>query len=221
MSETDSFINEVTEEVRRDQLFQYLRRYGWIAVAVVLVAVGGTAWNEYRKAQAQSVAQSRGDAILAALEVEEPAARAEALLATDMPGASGAITGLLAAADYQADGDSAAAAAALDGVAANGEIPELYRDLALLKSVMIQSGTTAPEDRRALLSGISQPGMPFRMVALEQLALIEIETGNAEAAIEQFRAIAQDAEGTRGLRDRAMRMIVALGGDVSDLSVVQ
>ena len=37
MSESDSFIQEVTEEVRRERLFRYLRRYGWIGVVAVVV----------------------------------------------------------------------------------------------------------------------------------------------------------------------------------------
>ena len=52
MSESESFINEVTEEVRRDRLFRLARRYGWIAVVAVLVIVGAAAVNEWRKAQA-------------------------------------------------------------------------------------------------------------------------------------------------------------------------
>lgn len=45
MSDTDSFIEEVTEEVRRDRLFGLMRRYGWIAVLAVLLLVGGTAYR--------------------------------------------------------------------------------------------------------------------------------------------------------------------------------
>ena len=52
MSETDSFIEEVAEEVRRDRLFKMFRRYGWIAALVVIVIVGAASWNEYRKATA-------------------------------------------------------------------------------------------------------------------------------------------------------------------------
>ena len=36
MSNPDSFIDEVTEEVRRDRLFAMFRKYGWIGVAIVL-----------------------------------------------------------------------------------------------------------------------------------------------------------------------------------------
>ncbi len=41
MSETDSFLNEVADEVRRDRLFRTMRRYGWIGGAAILLIVGG------------------------------------------------------------------------------------------------------------------------------------------------------------------------------------
>ena len=42
MSETDSFIDEVNEEVRRDRLYGALRRYGWIAILAVLAKFADT-----------------------------------------------------------------------------------------------------------------------------------------------------------------------------------
>ena len=32
MSETDSFLQEVSEELRRDKLYRNMRKYGWIGV---------------------------------------------------------------------------------------------------------------------------------------------------------------------------------------------
>ena len=40
MSQSDSFIEEVTEEVRRDRLFATMKRFGWIAIVLVLRIVG-------------------------------------------------------------------------------------------------------------------------------------------------------------------------------------
>ena len=71
MSETDSFIEEVTEEVRRDRLFGLMRRYGWIAVLAVLLIVGGAAYREYSRAAEQAAARALGDALLAALDNED------------------------------------------------------------------------------------------------------------------------------------------------------
>jgi len=102
----DSFINEVTEEVRRDRLYALMRRYGWIAVLAVIVIVGGASWNEWRKAQSRAVAEAKGDALISALQAESPEARASALAeveANDDPSGQ-AILGLLqAAAALEAD----------------------------------------------------------------------------------------------------------------------
>jgi hypothetical protein len=46
MSDTDGFIAEVTEDVRRDRLFRLFRRFGWIPAVLILILVGGTAYND-------------------------------------------------------------------------------------------------------------------------------------------------------------------------------
>ena len=218
MSNPESFIDEVTEEVRKDQLFGYMRKYGWIAVLVVLLIVGGTAYSEYRKAQATNAAQAAGDKILAALEIDDDAARTAALQAIEATGPAAAITGLLTASDLTETGDFAGAAAALEAVALNDQAPQVYRDLAALKSAMVQGDSLPLEDRRAILSGLAVAGAPFRLVAQEQLALLNLQEGDIDAALTQFAAIAQDAETTRGLRERAFSMIVALDGDIEALA---
>lgn len=217
MSNSETFIDEVTEEVRKDKLFGLMRKYGWIAVLLVLVVVGGTAFSEYRKAQTTAAAQAAGDEILAALEIDDDAERAAALQAIDATGGAGAITGLLAAADLVETGDSAGAAATLEAVALDDTAPQVYRDLAALKSVMAQGDLLPVEDRRAILAGLAAPGSTFRLIAQEQLALINVEAGELDTALEQFIAISQDAEVTRGLRERAFSMIVALDGDIEAL----
>ena len=75
MSDSDSFIEEVTEEVRRDRLFALFRRYGWIPAVAIVLLVGGAAVNEYLKAQERGRAERLGDAILVALENDEAVAR--------------------------------------------------------------------------------------------------------------------------------------------------
>ena len=217
MSNTDSFIDEVSEEVRKDQLFGYMRKYGWIAVLVVLVVVGGTAFSELRKSQATNTAQAAGDEILTALEMDDDAERAAALAAIEATGGAGAVSGLLAASNLTETGDIEGAVAALEAVAMDQDAPQVYRDLAALKAVMVQGDTLPVEDRRAMLAGLAAPGSTFRLIAQEQLALLNVEAGDTNTAIEQFSAIAQDAEVTQGLRERAFSMIVALGGDIDAL----
>ncbi|MEO0502920.1 MAG: hypothetical protein AAFZ14_06305, partial [Pseudomonadota bacterium] len=63
---------------------------------------------------------------------------------------------------------------------------------------------------------LAVPGVPFRLLAEEQLALIDIETGNVDAALDRLRPMLDDAEATAGLQRRALQAIVALGGTFDD-----
>ena len=85
MSNPESFIDEVTEEVRRDKLYAAFRKYGWIGVLIVLGVVGGTAWTEWRKSSAETAAMAFGDAVMAATELQTPAER-RAMGYQELPG---------------------------------------------------------------------------------------------------------------------------------------
>lgn len=212
VSESESFIDEVTEEVRRDQLFAFMRRYGWIAILAVVLVVGWAGWTEWSKAQVEAAAQTRGDAILAALNANAPADRATALAPLAKGGDAGAIAALLEAANFHDAGDNEKAAATLDTVVADMTVSPIYRDLAALKAVMLRGDSMDPAARKAALQPLVTPGAPYRLLAQEQMALADLDAGDTAAALKGFQDIVQDAEVTRGLRDRAQGMIVALGG---------
>jgi hypothetical protein len=209
VSDSDSFINEVTEEVRREKLYGYLRRYGWVAVVVVLALVGGAAFNEYRAAQARAAAEATGDALLAAFVIDDPDARAEAMAGVETEGESAAVALLLRAATQQEAGDNTGAAATLAELATAGDVPEIYRDLAAFKAAMLPTDDVAV--RRASLEALSAPGRPFALLAQEQLAYLALQAGDTEGAMVILRQINEAAGATRGLRERAQTLMVALG----------
>lgn len=214
MSETDSFIEEVTEEVRRERLFRLIRRYGWIAALAVVLLVGGAAFNEYRKAQVRAQAEAYGDALLAALETDGASGRVSALEAIARPeDASAAVLDLLLAAQMLAAEDPAGAGDILAALAANPDVAPVYRDLAGLKRVILLGDSLDASTRAATLGALSQPGAPFRTLAQEQQALIFVEDGDTAAAIEIYETLIDDAESPRDLIQRARQMIVVLGGE--------
>lgn len=214
VSDTDSFIDEVSEEVRRDRLFRLMRRYGWIAVVLVLLLVGGTAWNEWRKAQERQTAQDFGDAVLAALEADSRDARAASLSNVEAPNpGAAAMRDLLAAAEASAATPQEAATRLL-ALAETTGIEPVYRQIATLKAVaMPESGLTVDE-RRTLLEGLALAEGLTRLLAEEQLAMIDIQTGDTASALDRLDAIVADAQATAGLRRRASQVIVGLGGDL-------
>jgi len=214
VSNTDSFIDEVTEEVRRDQLFARIKKYGWIAVVVVVAIVAGASWNEIRKGAQANAAQATGDALISALGATEAADRAAALATADLEAPEAEIVRqmLLGAAQLEA-GEAETGAATLNAVASSDEAKALYRDLAAFKAVLAQSADMSVDERKLAFETLSQPGRAFALHASEQLALIDIEAGDIESAIARFQAISLDAGASAGLRSRATQLIVALGGE--------
>jgi hypothetical protein len=216
LSETDSFIEEVTEEVRRDKLFTAFRKYGWIAGLAVALAVGGAAFNEWRKARDQASAQSLGDAVMVALEVEDVTSRANALggITSDDEVAGVFLAMLEAAARTEAD-DRDAALVLLDKVAADDAAPDTYRELAKLKAVILRGSDQDRGARMATLDDLAVAGGPFRALAMEQKALALFEYGDNAAAIDLLKALLDEPGATQALLQRAQQLIVALGGDLS------
>lgn len=213
MSDTDSFIDEVTEEVRQDRLFGYLRKYGWIAGAFVLVLVGGTAFIEARRASNEAAAERFGDAVITAMLNDESAARVTELSAVEAPSAqSDVILAFLKSGEEAQDSASYdKAIAELDAIKANPETSQVYIDLAGFKAALLLGAEVDAAERKAAFEALIVPGGAFRLLAEEQVALIEVEMGDREAAIERLNAISEDAEITGSLRQRVEQWKLTLG----------
>ena len=212
MSNPDSFIDEVTEEVRRDRLYGVLRRYGWIGVLLVVLVVGGAAWREWAAARDAAAARALGDALHAAIDAPDAAARAAALAGLGTSAEQRALAALIGAVMVEPDADPAAreaAMAALEAAAAAPGVDPIWTDLALLRRVT--GGTLDPEARRAALAALIVPGRPLRTLAEEHLALADLEAGDVAGARARLEALAGDAETPQAQRRRLMRILTALG----------
>lgn len=214
MSNPDSFIEEVTEEVRRDRLFRLFRKYGWVGVVIILGLVGGTAWTEWTNARDASRAQAFGDALIDALDQGTPEERREALAAVPSDGGQAAVLQLILASDPNED--KAATLAALDRVAADATLSAPYRDLAVLRRVLVAGADQPLAERRTALQGIAAPGRPFRSLAEEQLAYLLVEEGKTDDAIAALTTLMQDQEASASLRARLGQVITALGGSLPE-----
>lgn len=219
MSETDSFIDEVTEELRRDRQFATFRKYGWIGGVVVALIVGGASYVEWQKSKARAEAQDFGNAILSALDTEDAAARVAALEAISPDGAFGdkasraALLEFITADEALRAGDTAGATARLAGIAATEGLDVAYRDMAKLKWLAVAGASVDAAERDAALADLATPGRPFRVLALEQQALALVAAEKKDEAVTALKALLQEADVPPGLRRRATQLIVALGGE--------
>ncbi len=205
MSETDSFIEEVTEEVQREKLFGYIKRYGWIVAVFILLLVGGTAFNEYRKSQAAKSAQDRGDRLMTALEIEDEAERNAALESLGSSSDAGIVEVLLAANE-----PSQKTSESLRDLASDSDVPQRFRDLAQLKLVALSPEMDLNE-RLTLLEPLAAPGATFQSVALEYLIAAYLEFGETDKAIELLTAQVENEFTSPAQAQRMTEILVALG----------
>lgn len=209
MANTDSFIEEVNEELRRDRLFRLFRKWGWLPILIILIIVGAAAWREYSMAQERAASEAFGNALISALNNDEAAARVSGLQAVDAESQNARMLVALLLAAEQATGEGATDAAAdLRALASQDGIPPRYADLALLKAHLI-----APQPFDAAMqemTDLARPGRPYRPLAMEQQALLHAGNGDRDAAIALLRLIEEDSQTTSGLQQRASQLIVAL-----------
>ena len=205
MSDTDSFIDEVTEEVRRDRLFGYFRRYGWIPAVIILVLVGGTAYSEWSKSVVAQAAQVRGDALLDALDVQ------------DKPESISALSSIVAQEDTDvvasfllAGLDQSLASELLTVIAENMDQPKYIRDLARLK-LAATPDAASKDEAVSILTDLSAPGGLYRNAATEILVALELQRGNRDVALVLLQSHVQDAGATQAQVQRMGELIVALG----------
>jgi len=214
VSDTDSFLQEVSEELRRDRLYRNIRKYGWIAILLVVVIVGAATYREYQKSQAEMEAELFGTSIIDALTEKNASDRILKLQKINAPEENArAILAMLLSAEANANGFATLEMSSLSEITQSLSIDAHYRDLLNFK-ILLGSAEIMDLDKRIIaFEALSKPGNPFRLLAEEQIALIELELGNTDDAIEKISQILLDSELTTGLRNRVTQMMIALGKD--------
>lgn len=214
MSNPDSFLDEVADEVRRDRLNLMVRRYGWIVALAVLALVAAVGAWEWRQSAERAAAERFGDALIAALSSGTPNSRALALseVQADSPERQ-ALAGLLRAGELAA-ANSRDAAEVLRALMDDAQLPALYRDAARLKLVTLPEPVLTTSERLTMLETLTVPGNPLRMTAVELTAMVYLERNDTAAAAEALTSVMQSAEASATQKSRAQQLLVVLGQPV-------
>lgn len=216
--ETDTFFDEVNEELRRDETMALARRYGPIAAGVVVLVVLAAAVYEYIKASEVGAARAAGGQIIAASEAEAEG-RAAALIAVAEAAEPGPalIARLQAAEAHRAMGDLAAAGAIYEDISNDAAIDPKFRDLAALRGIMAEIDLADPMSLVERLDPLSVPGAPFRALALELRGTALAAAGDIDGARRDLQAAASAEGATQNLARRASTLLETLGGPIEDV----
>lgn len=213
----DSFIREVDEELRQDQLKTLWKRHGnaliGLAVLVVLATAG---WNGYQY-WTQSKANKSGDQFIEALDLAKAGNTQEArkklteLEATGY-GAYPALARLRQASLDAEAGKVDDAVAAFDAASNDSALPQPLRDMARLRAAYLLVDKGTYDDVAKRVETLTSPDNPMRFSAEEALGLAEWKAGKAGNALKLFDKIAGDAQTPPNLRRRANMMAELIRG---------
>lgn len=218
MSETDSFISEVSEEVRRDRMFALWRKYGPIVIGVVIAIILAAGAKTYFDSQEKAAARDAGGALIAASDGDLSAqAVALAALAEDTDHEGGRMVAeLRAAGALAANGEAAAAAEVYDRIAAAASSDPLLQDFATYRSLTLRGATMDPAAFADALSPIANGNGAFRLLAMEARGLALIRAGEQAAGEDELRAAYGDEAAPQALRQRIEAIMTAIGGSLDN-----
>lgn len=215
VSPEDTFIREVDEEYRRDQLTSFWTRYGrWILIIVglALVALAAFLWWREEQVKARGELSEQFSAAQQGLGLGDAKAKAEIdrFASGDYSGYT-AIAKFTKATQAAENGDNAGALAIYADLSADKALPQSVRDLASVRAIRLEYDNLAPAKAIERLQPLAKPGAPWFGVAGEMLAIAYLRDGKAELAGPIFAAIANDETIPPTLRQRAQQMAASLG----------
>ncbi len=215
----DSFIREVDEEYRRDQLAQAWSKYGrWllIGLGLFLIALAGALWwHEEQKRRAGLLGEQYGQALekLSAINIAGAQPLLDKVSKEGGPGYR-TLVQLTRAATAARSNDLDKAAALYAAVAADSGAAKPFRDLAALQEIVLRYDTLTPAAAAEKLKPLALPGSPFFASAGELLAVAYLRQGKPEMAGPLFAQIAREPDAPPSLRGRASQMASMLGVNV-------
>ena len=216
----ETFLREVDENLRRDQLRSMARKYAplWIAAVVLLLAaVGGWLyWQDKQKRMRPPIPRrwprSTPTSAPAGWRRCRSGSTALARDGTDAVRASALFTRAAVAIEQN---DRALAAAKYHEVANDKGLPAPYRDLGLIRATTLEFDGLKPDQVIARMEPIAKPGNPWFGSAGELTAMAMIKQGRKLEAGRLFAAVAADRQAPESIRARAVQIAGTLGVDAS------
>ncbi len=215
----EAFLREVDENLRRDQLETFAKRYGkWLIAALVLFLAAVGAWLYWQnKQQEKTAAQTeqlgaiydqigtgKADTAAKRLQPLEKAHNDVVRAVAMMAQAAVALQG----------NDRNTALEKYRAVASDSSMPQPYRDAALLRSTALEFDSMKPEDVIARLEPLTKPESAWFGSAGELTAMAYLKQGQKDKAGRLFATIAANAQVPDTIRNRAQQIAGTLGIDV-------
>lgn len=217
---TETFVREVDENLRRDRLRDFGKKYGgWLAVAVALFLAASGGWIWWQQHQ-QQLSQSHAEELsglftdIGAGKVADAPKKLDALAQSSSKAVRASALFTRAALAIQQN-DEKLAIAKFREIAADNSLPQPYRDIALIRQTALEFDSLKPDEVITRLQPLAKPGNAWFGTAGEMTAMALIKQGKKDEAGRLFAAIANDKTVPDSIRSRSVQIAGSLGVDAS------
>jgi len=201
--------DEINEELKQDRMTALWQRYGKYLIAGVVAIVAGVSLSQgygyYTSQRDARSAETFFDAILS-----DDVAGSLATAAPELTDGYSLLAAFRSAAAQAEDGQALAAEQSYLSLAGRTDVPQIYRDIALLLSVMHAPTTADAAELLARLEPLTDASSPLQGLALEQAAGLDLRRGDQAAAIDKLNKLVALTEIPSGLRQRAAQVLNVL-----------
>jgi len=208
-------IREVDEELRRERLANFWKKYGgYLAFAAFLIVAGTAGWRGYeyysqKQAEAASERYAAAQKLAADPTKTDEAIAAFKAIAADAPSSYKLLARFSAAAELGKK-DAKEGAAAFDAIANDSSVDKLMREVASIRGASLVVDTADVADMQKRLTPALADGSAFKHSAKELLALAHLRAGDQASAQRLLLELAFDPETPPGMRNRAQRLQATL-----------
>ena len=216
----ETFLREVDENLRRDRLRDFAKKYGGLLVSALvlfLAASGGFIWWQQHKAERSGRQVEQIAEIFKNIGGGAPGNAPQQLdeLSNSGSKAVRATAMLTRAALAVQQNDLKLAKAKYAEIAADSSLPKPYRDAALIRQTALEFDQIPPQEVVSRLEPLAKPGEPWFGSAGEMTAMALVKQGQKTQAAQLFAAIAKDRNVPDSIRERSVQIAGSLGVDAS------
>ena len=217
---SEAFLREVDENLRRDQAQAMAKRFGPMiigAMLLLLVAIGGFMFWQDRQAKSAAVDSEALSSAMNDIAANQSATAAPKLDKLTNSSSDGiAIEAKLTQAAQALTANQRASAIAIyRSVSTDRSAAQPFRDIATLRLVSLEFDSLKPEQVITRLEPLAKPDGAWFGSAGELTAMAMIKQGRRADAGRLFAAIAADKNVPDTIRSRAVPMAGTLGVDAT------
>ena len=191
MVESESFIKEVSEEVKRDNLFKILNKFKWPLFALIILLIGAVGGYEYYKVSKKARAQKNGEFLVSAIENLKNNGQT---ITDEMDNKFLSVFIKLNEAKYfEEKGDIKSATAAYEYIISKHGENKFFNHYSKFQVYLMNPAESLSDKKKIeVLDKLSVPDGPLKLLALEQKLYLYVKISDLENIKSHVKLILTD-----------------------------